>query len=113
MASAHRSEERCAEAGAIVVRDVTGTAVAGELEPALDALRAGCTETRPVVVAAGELARAGREREATPLARQAVLAEPANPGAWVSLFLALRRSDPAAAGRARARVLELNPRAGR
>ena len=107
---AYRSEERCSEAGADVVRSVTGTA-GGGIEPALATL-AGCTETRASVLAASELARSGREEEALPLARATVRAEPDNPGAWLALFLALRRSDPAGAQRARERVLELNPRAG-
>jgi len=96
-----------------VVRDVTGTGRAGALRPALATLRRGCTDSRPVVLAATELARAGREGEAVPLARQAVREEADNPGAWLSLLLALSRSDPQGAARARERVLELNPRAER
>jgi len=109
---ARRSEERCSQAGADVVRDVTGTGRAGALEPALETLRRGCTDSRPLVLAATELARAGRDSEAVPLARQAVREEAENPGAWLALFFALRHSDPQGAGRARDRVLELNPRAG-
>ncbi len=108
---ARRSEQTCSQAGADVVRDVTGTAEAGALEPALETLRRGCTDSRPLVLSATELARAGRDAEAVPLARQAVREEAENPGAWLSLFLALRRSDPQGAARARDRVLELNPRA--
>lgn len=109
---AHRTEERCSEAGADVVRDITGTAEGGELGPALATLTEDCTDTRATILAATELARAGREAEALGLARAAVRAEPENPGAWLALFLATREADPAAAERARARVLELNPRAG-
>lgn len=109
---ARRSEEACSQAGADVVRDVTGTGQAGALEPALETLRGGCTDSRPLVLAATQLARAGRESEAVPLARQAVREEAENPGAWLALFVALRRSDPPGAARARDRVLELNPQAG-
>jgi len=109
---ARRSEEHCSQAGADVVRDVTGTGEAGSLEPALATLRSGCTDSRPLVLAAAELARAGRQAEATPLAQQAVREEAENPGAWLALFAALKRSDPPGAARARDRVLELNPLAG-
>jgi len=113
VAGAARSEDRCSEAGAAVLRDVTGSAPQGTLQPALGTLRDGCTESRPLVLAAGLLARAGREDEAAPLARLAVRAEPENPGAWAALFAALRRSDPEGAARARARAIELNPMAAR
>jgi len=109
---ARRSEQSCSQAGADVVRDVTGTGKTGAFEPALETLRRGCTDSRPLVLTATELARAGRESEAAPLARQAVREEAENPGAWLALFLALRHSDPQGAARARERVLELNPRAG-
>ena len=109
---ARRSEERCSQAGADVVRDVTGTGEAGSLEPALATLRRGCTDSRPLVLAASELARAGRQPEATPLAQQAVREEPENPGAWLALFAAQRGSDAPGAARARDRVLKLNPLAG-
>lgn len=110
---ARGSEERCSQAGADVVRDVTGTGGDGALEPALATLRGGCTDSRPLVLAAGELARAGRRAEAAPLARQAVRQEPENPGAWLALLAAIERSDPLGAKRARDQVLELNPLAGK
>jgi len=111
--TAARSEDRCAEAGAAVLRDVNGSGRPGALAPALATLGEGCTETRPLVLGATELARGGREAEAAPMARLAVRTEPENPGAWLALFLALRQSDPRGAEMARARVVELNPLAAR
>lgn len=110
---AARSEDRCSEAGAAVLRDVTGSGPRGALQPALDTLRDDCTETRPLVLAATVLARAERDEEAAPLARLAVRAEPENPGAWIALFSALQRTDPQGAARARERAVELNPMAAR
>lgn len=109
IAGSERSERRCSEAGAAVVRDVTGTASAPAAGAATEVLLGDCTDTRPLVIAAATLARAGRAGEAEPLARRAVAREPENPGAWAALYFALVDSDRTAAARARSRAEELNP----
>lgn len=113
IAGSRRSEERCSEAGADVVRSVTGTASGAGLAAAADVLAGDCTDTRPLLVAASTLGRDGRSRLAEPLARLAVAREPENAGAWAALYFALRPTDPAGAARARERAEALNPGPGR
>jgi tetratricopeptide (TPR) repeat protein len=106
------TEDDCREAGATVVREITGTESAANLPGAFDTLRGDCHDVRPLLVAAGQLARAERRDEALPLARRAVRREPDDFAAWAVLSEALAEADPAAARRARRRALALNPRAG-
>lgn len=70
-------------------------------------------DTDPLVREAALLAFAGRPDEGLPLLRRVVDREPENYEAWGQIVLAARDSEPALARRARARALELNPRAGR
>jgi hypothetical protein len=107
-----RTEDDCAEAGATVVREITGSVDRSVLPGALRTLTADCHESRPVLAAAGALNQAGRQAEAEPLVRHALREEPDNFAAWAILSVALADSDPGAASRARARALELNPLAG-
>jgi predicted Zn-dependent protease len=67
----------------------------------------------PLVRQAALLAFMGRPAAGVPLLRQVVEREPENYDAWAQLAAATARSDPALSRRARARALELNPRAGR
>ncbi len=67
-------------------------------------------DTTPKVLRARVLAATGHPREATALATEVVQAEPDNITAWVVLAQAPRRTDPALARLAAARVRALNPR---
>lgn len=55
------------------------------------------------------LIRAGRRDQAAAVLRPLVRDEPRNVTAWALLSIALARSDPAGAGRARAQARELAP----
>jgi tetratricopeptide (TPR) repeat protein len=107
-----RTEDDCREAGATVVREITGTESASKLPGAFDALTGDCHDVRPLLVAAGQLARADRRDEALPLARLAVRREPDDFAAWAVLSEALADADAAAARRALRRARALNPRLG-
>lgn len=108
--SGQREEDRCAEAGATVVREAQGvTSASASAEAVATLSNAACRDTGPLLVAAGALADTGRERTAARLARRAVDAEPENAVGWYVLAQALRRLDPDAARRAWDRAAELNP----
>jgi Flp pilus assembly protein TadD len=111
VATWQRQEDRCREAGATVVRAIGGSETDASLAGATDTLTGDCHDSRPLLVAAGQLAQADRGPEALPLARLAVRREPDNFATWAILSGA--ESDPAAARRARRQALELNPRAAR
>jgi hypothetical protein len=112
LVSWQRSEDDCTEAGATVVREITGSVDRSVLPAALATLTGDCQESRAVLAVAGALNQAGRQSEAEPLARHVARDEPDNFAAWAILSAALADSDPAAARRARARALELNRLAG-
>jgi hypothetical protein len=113
MAAWQRGEDDCNEAGATVVRSIAGEVPERSARAARATLLGGCHDTSPMLVAAGVLERAGREREALPLVRQALRDEPDNYRVWAIRSLVLAESDPRAAHRARERALDLNPLAGR
>ena len=112
LVSWQRTEDDCAEAAAMVAREITGNADRSVLPGAFATLRADCHESRPVLAAAGALNQAGRRHEAEVLARHVVRDEPDNFAGWAILSVALADSDPQAASHARVRALELNPLAG-
>jgi hypothetical protein len=101
---------RCTSAQRTVFRVTVRRAPAAQLGPALEQLRGSCKGSAALVSAAGGLTFSGRARQAAMLAREATRAEPDNWAAWAALVYAVRRTDPAAAAAARARVLHLNPR---
>ena len=104
-----RHEDACAEAGAQVLREITGAADRSVLPAARAALLDDCHDSAAAVSAAGALNQAGREGEAESLVRAVVREEPDSFAAWAVLSLATADSDPAASARARERALALNP----
>ena len=65
------------------------------------------------MAAAASLTQAGRLREASAAAREAVERAPEDFRAWIALSVALADSDAAGAASARRHALELNPLAAR
>jgi hypothetical protein len=104
------SDQRCTSAQRTIFRVTVRRAPAGQLAPALSQLRDSCRGTTALVSAAGGLTFSGRSRQAAALARAATHEEPSNWAAWAALAYAVRRTDPAGAAAARARVHRLNPR---
>jgi tetratricopeptide (TPR) repeat protein len=65
--------------------------------------------TRPLLLEAGLLARAGHQERARGLLEDAVRREPENHDVWVLLGRVTVRSDPERSREARRRALELSP----
>ena len=107
-----RADDRaCEDAGRAVL--LSARDGGAPLEAALRDVRARCRGGDRLVAAAASLTQAGRLREASAAAREAVERAPEDFRAWVALSVALADSDAAGAASARRHALELNPLAAR
>ncbi|HEX2086515.1 MAG TPA: tetratricopeptide repeat protein [Solirubrobacteraceae bacterium] len=100
--------DRCEAARKEVFAIGVGSPTAGARD-ALRRIRESCRGTTALVASAAALHRAGRERQALRLAREATREEPDNAAAWRALATVAADQAPAEARAAEERLAELDP----